>query len=122
MNIEITKADWKLYRQKLASWQEHYMEQLVLQYQALLNGPGLASDRFWELDKRIRRHRTHPGVIVEMRRGNVVATLANLLVDNVISVADLEGFSPELKDAATTLARIWNKHFGEPEEHEDDAD
>ena len=26
--MEISKADWKLYRERVSDWQEHYMEQL----------------------------------------------------------------------------------------------
>lgn len=29
--IEPTKRDWKLYREKIAEWQEDYMERLVKQ-------------------------------------------------------------------------------------------
>ena len=27
--MEISKADWKLYRERVSDWQEHYMEQLT---------------------------------------------------------------------------------------------
>ena len=26
--VEISKADWKLFRERVSDWQEHYMEQL----------------------------------------------------------------------------------------------
>ena len=30
--VEISKADWKLFRERVSDWQEHYMEQLVKEY------------------------------------------------------------------------------------------
>lgn len=47
--IEPTKKDWKLYREKIAVWQENYMERLVEQYSELLSGDLPASAKFWEL-------------------------------------------------------------------------
>ena len=35
--MEISKADWKLYRERVSDWQEHYMEQLTKEY-VVLNG------------------------------------------------------------------------------------
>ena len=62
--MEISKADWKLFRARLAQWQEHHMENLVREYQQILKEDGLASDRFWKLDERIQKDRKHPGVIL----------------------------------------------------------
>lgn len=33
--MEISKADWKLFREKVPEWQEHYMEQLVKGYKSI---------------------------------------------------------------------------------------
>lgn len=30
--VEPSKRDWKLYREKIGEWQEHYMEKLVKEY------------------------------------------------------------------------------------------
>ena len=43
--MDISKADWKLYRERVPDWQEHYMEKLT---EELLTSPGHASDHFWE--------------------------------------------------------------------------
>ena len=48
--MEISKADWKLFRSRIADWQEAYMERLIKEYVTLLNGEGAASDKFWELE------------------------------------------------------------------------
>lgn len=37
--MEISKADWKLYRERVSDWQEHYMEQLIKEYVELLTSP-----------------------------------------------------------------------------------
>jgi len=49
--MEISKSDWKKYREKISGWQEHYMERLVEEYITLLSRAQLASDKFWELEK-----------------------------------------------------------------------
>ena len=51
--MEISKADWKLFRERVPEWQEHYMEQLVKGYIDLLSSPGNASDHFWEFIVRV---------------------------------------------------------------------
>ena len=35
--MEISKKDWKLFREKLAEWQENYMERLNKEYITLLS-------------------------------------------------------------------------------------
>ncbi|MDO4193532.1 MAG: multidrug transporter [Erysipelotrichaceae bacterium] len=100
---QLSKKDWKLFREKLPNWQEHYMEQLIKGYLELLSSDGRASDRFWELDERIRTDRRHPGVIVEMSKSDAVFILARLYSDQVITDQDLEGFSQELIDKVRTL-------------------
>lgn len=53
--MEISKSDWKLFRACIAEWQENYMERLVKEYIDMLNGNGNASDKFWELEERIKK-------------------------------------------------------------------
>lgn len=96
--MEISEKDWKLFRQRLPDWQEAYMESLVREYAALLAGPERASDKFWALEKSVSRQKRHPGVIADMRRSMMHQHLVTLLVDGVITFADLEGFSAPLLD------------------------
>ena len=58
--VEISKADWKLFRERVPEWQEHYMEQLAKKYIEMLSSPGNASDHFWELEKRIKNGKLNP--------------------------------------------------------------
>lgn len=64
--MEISKSDWKLFRVRIAEWQEDYMERLVKEYIDMLNGTGNASDKFWELEERIKKDKKHPGVMLEL--------------------------------------------------------
>ena len=56
--LPVNESDWKLFRKRLPEWQERCMEQLAESYAALLAGPGKASDKFWELEKRLRKARS----------------------------------------------------------------
>lgn len=43
---EVSKSDWKLYRSKIAQWQEDYRDRLVKEYIAMLQADEDASDNF----------------------------------------------------------------------------
>ena len=101
--VEISKADWKLFREKVPEWQELYMERLTKKYIELLSSPGNASDHFWKLEKRIRNDKKHPGVILEMNKSEAIWDIAILVKKKVINLKDLEGFSQELIDSVTEL-------------------
>lgn len=53
--MEVSKSDWKLFRALIGDWQEAYMERLVKEYVDLLEGEEKASDKFWNLEERIKR-------------------------------------------------------------------
>jgi hypothetical protein len=97
--MEISKQDWLLYRKKIGEWQEAYMEKLLLEYAELLRKESLASERFWELDKRIKNDKRSRGVVIEVRKQNVVYDLVAMILDGIIAFDDLEDFSDDLKDA-----------------------
>lgn len=101
--MEILKSDWLLFRKKIPEWQEAYMEKLIKEYAAILNEEKLASEKFWELQSRIKEDKKKPGVIIEMRRSEMVNNIIALLNDNVISLDDLSDFSEELKDTVNFI-------------------
>lgn len=101
--VDISKDDWKLFRKRVPEWQERYIERLVKKYIDLLSSPGYASDHFWELEKRIKNDRNHPGVRLEMNKSEAVWDIAILVKKKVISVKDLEGFSQELIDSVKEI-------------------
>ena len=102
--MEITKSDWKLYREKIAEWQENYMSRLNNEYIALLSADDkIASDKFWKLDKRIKNDRRHPGVIIEVSKSNAVFDVVRLIRLGVITYDDLTDFSDNLQQTVKEL-------------------
>ena len=101
--MEISKNDWKLFRARIAEWQENYMERLVKEYIDMLNGTGNASDKFWELEERIKKDKKHPGVMLELSKGNMIFDIVALINSGVITAADLEVFSDELRESVDFL-------------------
>lgn len=93
-----TEKDWKLFRNKIADWQENYMDGLNKEYIKLLSEDINPSDKFWRLEKRIKEDRKTTGVQVEMSRSNLIYNIVSLINDGAISLEDLEEFSEELKE------------------------
>lgn len=102
---QVKELDWKLFRKKLPLWQEAYMYKLNQEYIQLLSGGGLASDKFWELEKRIRKDKRSIGVVADMRRSQLYSNLLSLPVNEIIREEDLDGFSEELTETVTYVAR-----------------
>ena len=92
------KKDWKLYREKLPGWQERYMEGLVKEYIDILSSDEKeASDKFWELEERIKKDEKHPGVLIEVRKSNALYDIIRFIALDVITYDDIADFSEELK-------------------------
>lgn len=101
--LSISKSDWKRFREKIPEWQEHYMECLIKEYIEMLSSPGNASDHFWELEKRIKIDKKHPGVMIELNKSEAIWDIAILVKKKVITMKDLEGFSQELIESVVWL-------------------
>lgn len=101
--MEVSKKDWKMYREKISEWQEAYMEKLIETYVKYLEGEEPASTKFWELEKRIKRDRKNPGVLIELSKQDMPFDLIRLINEGVITVNDLDGFSDELKETVKFL-------------------
>ena len=97
------EQDWKLFRKKLPIWQEAYMDKLNQEYVRLLSREGLASDKFWELEKKIKSDRKNLGVLIELNKQNMPFDLIRLIHEGVITVDDLDEFSDELKETVNYL-------------------
>ena len=95
---QVKEQDWKLFRKKLPLWQEAYLDRLNQEYIQLLSGAGSASEKFWELEKRIRRDQNSVGVVADMRRSQMYSNLLSLLGNEIIREDDLDGFSEELSE------------------------
>lgn len=74
------------------------MGRLCDEYIELLSGDGDPSEKFWQLDQRIRSDKRNPGVQLEMTRTNFIYNIIALINNDVIGIEDLEGFSDELKE------------------------
>ena len=79
------------------------MERLVKEYMNLLDGEENASDKFWKLEERIKKDKKHPGVMLELSKGNMVYDIVVLINSGVITVDDLADFSDELKKTVDFL-------------------
>ena len=104
--MDVSKKDWALYRERLPEWQEQYMERLIAQYKTIIDSEAPASDKFWELDKRIRADKKKPGVVVEMSKQEMIYQIVELLHDKAISLNDLDGFS---EDLISTVQFLYNR-------------
>jgi hypothetical protein len=98
MNMEPSKKDWKLFRDKIALWQESYMERLVMEYIVLLNDNLPASSKFWALEQRIKLDKKKPGVILNLSKNQMLFDIIRLINDGAIKTDDLIDFSDELKE------------------------
>ena len=82
--MEVSKKDWKLFRACIGEWQEAYMERLTKEYIDLLSGDENASDKFWELEERIKKDKKHPGVMLELSKENMIFDIVALINRDVI--------------------------------------
>lgn len=119
MYNEISNADWKLFRERLASWQEAYMERLAQEYIEILSGEGRGSQKWWALEKRIKQDSKSPGVVVKLRKADVPWILRDLMEWEVITPENLEGFSDGLVERVLLLYRIDLKSDMEEDPEED---
>ena len=79
--MEISKRDWKLFREYVPKWQTRYIGKL----------------------ERIRKDKKHPGVSIEISKGDAVYDLVLLCRTGVIDMSDLEEFSDSTRDAVRQL-------------------
>ena len=113
--MELSKSDWKLFRERLPNWQERYMDNLIREYAKFLADDRLQpSERFWTLNKRIQEDRRRPGVQIELRKQSAVFELARLIADGAVLLDGRNGFSEEFQN----MLRVLCKRF-EPEAQQD---
>ncbi|MEE0863063.1 MAG: multidrug transporter [Lachnospiraceae bacterium] len=105
--MQISERDWKIFRKKIPDWQERYMERLAVEYIALLQSEKNASAKFWELEKRIKQDKKSPGVLIDMRRSTAIENILSLVLDEVISLDELDEFSDELQEAIYFMVERW---------------
>ncbi len=104
--MEISKRDWKLFKDKIGAWQETYMEKLVGEYMTLLKDNMTASSKFWELEKRIKQDKKKPGVMIDLSRPQMLFNIVHMINDGAITMDDLLEFSDELRDKVRFLLMV----------------
>ena len=87
---KFSEKDWKIFRSKIAGWQEAYMDKLNKEYIEILSGDGKPSEKFWTLEKRIKEDKKDCGVQCEMSRSNQFYIMLSLLNEGAIFMEDLE--------------------------------
>ena len=80
------------------------MSHLNNEYLALLSADEkMASEKFWELEKRIKNDRRHPGVIIEMSKSSAIFDIVHFIKLDVITYDDLCDFSADLQQVVKVL-------------------
>ena len=98
-----TKKDWTLFKNKIADWQEAYMDRLNKGYIELLSEDANPSEKFWQLEKRIKEDKKKTGVQLRMSRSNLIYNIISLINDGAISFEDIQEFSDELKEIVSAF-------------------
>ena len=106
--MDISEKDWKLYREYVPKWQTRYIEKLNREYIQLLSSEGDAADHFWELEKRIRKDKRHPGVSIGMDKSEAFFNLVLLCRTGVIGMDDLAGFSDGTVEAVKRSLELYD--------------
>lgn len=88
--MEFPETDWKLFRSRVADWQEAYMDRLNKEYIELLSGEGNASDKFWALEERINKDKKDKGVILRKSRSQMLSNILSLIEEGAIGYEDLD--------------------------------
>ena len=83
------------------------MEVLDKEYVSFLNDDTKhASEKFWELEKRIKEDKHHPGVIMELKKSEVIWDIVRLIRLKVITYNDLSDFSDELQNEVKRILEM----------------
>lgn len=106
----ITKADWKLFMEKVPEWQEAYMERLLKEYVMMLQSKKPASTKFWELDKRIKADKKNPGVQMQLDKGEAIYDIVKMINLGIITQEELADFSDSLK---ADVQELLDRHNGQ---------
>ena len=78
------------------------------EYIQLLTEPKYDSEKFGELEKRIKADRRKKGVICEMSKSIMVDNIISLINEDAITFDDLSDFSDELKEYVSFLLKHRN--------------
>lgn len=113
----VNENDWKLFRTRFSGWVESYIQTKVIdRYIAFLSSPGNAVDKFYSLEKKVKKDSYQDCLNMRMSRSAMKNNILSLLIDGVITPSDLDGFSDELREVMTTLHSDYNRLRKEKQE------
>ena len=69
--MEISKQDFKIFKNKIGEWQEKYIEKLNEEYIKILSAEGNPAEKFWMLENRIKNDKKSCGVSIEINKNNI---------------------------------------------------
>ena len=119
-SYNFSEKDWKLYINKIAGWQEAYMERLCEEYIEILRADEIGSERFWKLHDRIKKDKKSPGVLITRNsRSDMIDNILGLLIYRVIAMDDLDDFSEELKEHLVFIIKNHPEFFVDKKESEE---
>ena len=87
------ESDWALFRERRQEWIGKYYTRLLTECAEDLYGPGTPPERFWNLEKHIHEKKRILWRLDEFSRTTMHRVITDMLELNVITFADLEGFS-----------------------------
>lgn len=104
---EISEKDWKLFREKLPTWQDTYIDKLNQEYIEILSSSDNPADKFWKLEKRINTDKHRIGVACDMRRSKMIENIITLIEEGVIGIDDLLDFSDHLVSTVQLILELY---------------
>ena len=105
--MNISENDWKLFKDNLPKWQERFIEKLVEEYKEILNDSRNASDKYWDLEARVKAYKRNPGVLItDISRSNFYDHLISLIRYKVVTMDDLKDFSDETKEILNRMMGV----------------
>lgn len=81
------------------------MERLIASYIEYLQSDQPASEKYWGLRDKVYNDYRNPGVLVEVKKSNMLNIISQMLMMDVITESDLEGFS----DKTIETVKLWAK-------------
>ena len=106
-NLDISKKDSELFEKDYQAGRKIIWKGLVKEYANFLNDDKKpASEKFWELEKRIKEDKRHPGVVMELKKSEVIWDIVRLIRLKVITYNDLSDFSDELQNEVKRILEM----------------
>lgn len=96
---QFSEADWNLFRERYPEWQENYTQRLLDSYAKILAESGAPSEKFWALDRKLRHDKETLGVKPRFSRNAMHENILTMLLNEVITMDDLDGFSDGLRES-----------------------